>query len=111
MAVYRTNGLPNETSPGIVAFPKSKIGASMRDPNFRSATSPRHLALGKTRFFDPQFSIFDAISKVKHVAVKKLLRARRRVLKYYIQTNITLADKMRAVLALKSARDRRGGDP
>ena len=61
---FSVNGLPNETSPGIVAFPKSKIGASMRDPNFRSATSPRHLALGKTRFFDPQFSIFDAISKV-----------------------------------------------
>ena len=57
------NGLPNETSPGIVAFPKSKIRASMRDPNFRSATPRRHLALGKTRFFYPQFSIFDGIFK------------------------------------------------
>ena len=83
----------------------------MRDPNFRSATPRRHLALGKTRFFDPQFSIFDAISKVRHVAVKKLLRARRRVLRYCIQTNLTLADAMRAVLALKSARHTRGGNP
>ena len=43
---------------------KTKIGASMRDPNFWSATPGRSLALGKTRFVDPQFSIFDAISKV-----------------------------------------------
>ena len=30
----------------------------MRDPNFQKGTLGRHLALGKTRFGDPRFSIF-----------------------------------------------------
>ena len=72
----------------------------MRDPNFRTATSTRHLALGKTRFFDPQFfdfwRNFKGLKRSRHVGgCEKLLRAPRRVLKYCIQTNWTIADKMR----------------
>ena len=67
LTVYRIKWSPQKWN--FNHLPKSKIGASMRDPNFGSATSGRHLALGKTRFV--RWSIFDFCRDFK--ALKRTL--------------------------------------
>ena len=68
LTVYRIKWSPQKWN--FNHLPKSKIGASMRDPNFGSATPGRHLALGKTRFV--RWSIFDFCRDFK--VLKRILK-------------------------------------